>query len=69
MAPRSFPEDAVARLHAEVNRILALPATQQAQARSGAQPMPMGVAEFGTYVEQDIIRQRDFIRMARISAQ
>ncbi len=69
MAPRAMPDDAVERLHAEVNRILALPATQQAQARSGAQPMPMGVAEFGGYVEQDIARQREYIRMARILAQ
>ena len=68
MAPKAMPDDAVERLHAEVNRILALPATQQAQARSGAQPMPMSVAEFGRYVEQDIARQRDYIRMARISA-
>ncbi len=69
MAPKAMPDDAVERLHAEVNRILALPATQQAQARSGAQPLPMGVTEFGRYVEQDIARQREYIRMARISAQ
>ena len=69
MAPKATPDAVVERLHAEVNRILALPATQQAQARSGAQPMPMSVAEFATYLEQDITRQRDYIRMARIVAQ
>ena len=69
MAPRATPDAVVERLHTEVNRILALPATQAAQARSGAQPMPMSVAEFTSYVEQDIGRQREYIRMARIVGQ
>ncbi len=69
MAPTSLPDEAVERLHAEVNRILALPATQQAQARAGAQPMPMGITEFGSFIARDIARQREYIRMAGISAQ
>jgi tripartite-type tricarboxylate transporter receptor subunit TctC len=68
MAPRGFPDDAVARLHAEVNRILARPETQAAQARAGAQPLPMSVAEFTQYLERDIARQREYIRLARIEA-
>jgi tripartite-type tricarboxylate transporter receptor subunit TctC len=69
MAPTSMPDAAVERLHAEVNRILAQPATEQAQARAGAQVMPMSVAEFARFLEQDIARQRDAIRMARIEVQ
>jgi tripartite-type tricarboxylate transporter receptor subunit TctC len=69
MAPKAMPDAAVEKLHAEVNRILVLPATQQAQARAGAQPMPMSVAEFARFLEQDIARQRDYIRMARIEVQ
>jgi hypothetical protein len=56
------------RLNAEVNRILGLAETREAQTRVGAQPMPMTVAAFGEFLARDIERQRDWIRMARIEA-
>ena len=68
MAPTGLPQPIAARLNAEVNRILALPATRDAQAKAGAQPMPMEVAAFGDFVARDIDRQREWIRMARIEA-
>jgi tripartite-type tricarboxylate transporter receptor subunit TctC len=68
MAPAGLPQPVAARLNAEVNRILALPATRDAQARAGAQPMPMEVAAFGDFLARDIERQREWIRMARIEA-
>ncbi len=68
MAPAAVPPPVVDRLHAEVGRILALPATQEAQARMGAQPMPMTVAAFRAFLERDVGRQREWIRMARIQA-
>jgi tripartite-type tricarboxylate transporter receptor subunit TctC len=58
----------VDRLNAEVNRILALPATREAQARLGAQPMPMTAAEFDRFLRRDVERQGEWIRMARIQA-
>ncbi len=69
MAPRGTPDAVVERLHAAVNTILELPATREAQARGGALPLTMGVAAFNSFVEQDIVRQRDYIRMARIVAE
>jgi tripartite-type tricarboxylate transporter receptor subunit TctC len=57
-----------ARLNAEVNRILGLAETRDAQARAGAQPTPMTVAAFGEFLARDIERQREWIRMARIEA-
>jgi tripartite-type tricarboxylate transporter receptor subunit TctC len=66
MAPAGTPAPIVERLHAETLRILDLPATRQAQARMGAQPMPMTVAEFGEFLRRDIERQREWIRMAGI---
>ncbi len=68
MAPAGTPRPVVERLNAEVNRILALPLTRERQAAAGAQPMPMGVEEFGAFVARDVERQREWIRMARITA-
>jgi tripartite-type tricarboxylate transporter receptor subunit TctC len=68
MAPAGTPAPVVERLNAEVNRILASPATRGAQARLGAQPMPMTVAEFGRFLRRDVERQGEWIRMARIQA-
>jgi tripartite-type tricarboxylate transporter receptor subunit TctC len=67
MAPTGTPMPVVERLNAEVNRILALPATQEAQARIGAQPLPMSVAEFGEHLRRDIERQREWIRLAKLT--
>ena len=68
MAPAGTPAGVVERLNVEINRLLALPATREAMARGGAQPMPMTVAEFDAFLRRDIERQREWIRMARIQA-
>jgi tripartite-type tricarboxylate transporter receptor subunit TctC len=67
MAPAATPLPIRERLNAEVNRILALPATREAQARLGAQPMPMSIAEFDAWLRADILRQAEFIRLARMT--
>lgn len=67
MAPAQTPQAVRDRLNAEVNRILALPATQEAQARAGAAPMPMTIAAFDAFLRQDIIRQAEYIRLARMT--
>lgn len=68
MAPAAVPRAVVDRLNAEVNRLLALSATQEAQARMGALPMPMTVEAFRAFLTRDVDRQREWIRMARIQA-
>jgi len=68
MAPAGTPEAVRARLNAEVNRIMSLPATREAQLRAGALVQPMSIAEFGTYLERDIAFQREAITRARITA-
>jgi tripartite-type tricarboxylate transporter receptor subunit TctC len=67
MAPAATPLPIRERLNAEVNRILGLPATREAQARLGAQPMPMSIADFDAWLRADIPRQAEFIRMARMT--
>ncbi len=68
MAPTGTPRPIVERLNAEVNRILNQPQTRERQAAAGAQPMPMGIEEFGAFLARDVERQREWIRMARITA-
>lgn len=66
MAPAGLPAPIAARLNAEVNRVLGLPSTREAQARAGAQPTPMTVEAFGAFLARDIERQREWIKLARI---
>ncbi|HYF08698.1 MAG TPA: tripartite tricarboxylate transporter substrate binding protein [Acetobacteraceae bacterium] len=68
MAPANTPEPIRERLNAEVNRILSMPATREAQLRAGAQVQPMTIAQFDAFLRQDIARQAEWIRMARIQA-
>lgn len=67
MAPTGTPRAIVDRLNAEVNRVLERPETRERQAAAGAQPLPMSVEDFGNFVTRDIERQREWIRMARIT--
>ncbi|HEV7265547.1 MAG TPA: tripartite tricarboxylate transporter substrate binding protein [Falsiroseomonas sp.] len=67
MAPAATPLPIRERLNAELNRILALPATVESQARMGAAPMPMNIAEFDAFLRRDITRQAEFIRMAKMT--
>ncbi len=57
MAPAGTPPAVIERLNAEVNRIMSLPATQEAQLRMGALTDPMSVAAFAEFLRQDIARQ------------
>lgn len=66
MAPAGTPPAVIERLNAEVNRIMSLPATQEAQLRMGALTNPMSVAAFADFLRQDIARQAEAIRLARI---
>jgi tripartite-type tricarboxylate transporter receptor subunit TctC len=67
MAPAATPLPIRERLNAELNRILALPATKESQERMGAQPMPMSIAEFDAFLRSDITRQAEYIRLARMT--
>lgn len=68
MAPAATPLAIRERLNAEVNRIMSLPATRQAQTRIGALVNPMDVAGFDRFLREDITRQAEGIRIAGIQA-
>ena len=66
MVPAAMPRPIVDKLNAAVNAWLARPATREAMARAGAEPMPMSVAEFDAFLRKDVATQGDYVRMARI---
>lgn len=67
MAPAATPLELRQRINTEVNRILALPETRNAQIRLGAQPRTMSIAEFDTFLRADITKQAEFVRMAKMT--
>ena len=54
MAPAGTPPEIVAKLNAEIGRIIARPAIREAWAKQGAVPMTMTPAAFTTYLQGDI---------------
>ena len=64
MAPRGTPAAAVARLNAEVVRIVNQPEVRRAWAAQGAVPMVMGVEDFTRYLNEDIVK---WARIVKIS--
>lgn len=68
MAPAATPLPIREKLNAEVNRIMALPATREAQQRMGALVDPMDIAAFDRFLREDITHQAEGIRLAGIQA-
>lgn len=54
MAPAGTPPEIVARLNAEIGKIIARPALREAWARQGAVPMTMTPTAFTTFLQGDI---------------
>ncbi len=67
MAPTGTPAAITERLNTEINAFLRRPETRDAQARAGAEPLPMSIADFDAFLRADITRQAEYIRMARIT--
>jgi tripartite-type tricarboxylate transporter receptor subunit TctC len=68
MAPAQTPAPIVERLNAEINRVMSLPATREAQLRAGAEVNPMTTAAFGDFLREDITRQAEGIRISGMKA-
>lgn len=66
MAPAATPLEIRQKLNTEINRVMGLPATREAQLRLGAQVNPMKLAEFDAFLRADISRQAEGIRTAGI---
>jgi tripartite-type tricarboxylate transporter receptor subunit TctC len=68
MAPAQTPAPIVERLNAEINRVMSLETTREAQLRAGAAVNPMSVAAFGAFLREDITRQAEGIRISGMKA-
>ncbi|HEY2559593.1 MAG TPA: tripartite tricarboxylate transporter substrate binding protein [Caldimonas sp.] len=64
MAPKNTPPAIVARLNAEVSRIVANPEVAQAWKAQGAVPMTMSVAEFTHYLNDDIVKWAHIVKVS-----
>ncbi len=54
LAPAKTPRPIIERLHAEVQKALALPAVQSKLAAQGAEPMPLAPQEFDALIAKEI---------------
>jgi tripartite-type tricarboxylate transporter receptor subunit TctC len=69
MAPAGTPQAIVAKLNAEVNKVLGKAAIQEAWAKQGAMPIIMSPAEFDKYLRGDIEKWAKVIKSAGIKVQ
>ncbi|MDQ6638299.1 MAG: tripartite tricarboxylate transporter substrate binding protein [Pseudomonadota bacterium] len=69
MAPRNTPAPIVARLNAEVAKIVANPETAKAWKAQGATPMTMSTAEFTRYLNDDIVKWAHIVKVSGAKAE
>ena len=64
MAPKATPPAVVERLNAEVSRIVGAPETAKAWNAQGAMPMVMNVADFSRYIQADIAKWANIVKIS-----
>ena len=64
MAPKGTPADIVNRLNAEVRKIVNNPEVKATWARQGAVPMSMTVSEFEQYLNADIAKWANIVKIS-----
>jgi len=68
MAPKGTPADIVTKLNAEVRKIVNNPDVKTAWAKQGAVPMSMTVAEFDHYLNADIAKWANIVKVSGAKA-
>jgi tripartite-type tricarboxylate transporter receptor subunit TctC len=66
MAPKGTPQAVVDKLNAEIRKAINTPAVKETWAKQGAVPMNMTPAEFGAYLEKDIVKWANVVKTANI---
>jgi tripartite-type tricarboxylate transporter receptor subunit TctC len=64
MAPKGTPADVVNKLNAEVRKIVDNPEVKAAWAKQGAVPISMNVAEFDQYLNADIAKWANIVKVS-----
>jgi tripartite-type tricarboxylate transporter receptor subunit TctC len=68
MAPTGTPKPIVDRLNAEIGKIVARPDVKKAWNEQGAEPMSMTPAEFEKYLNADIAKWANVVKVAGVKA-
>ncbi len=68
MAPKGTPADIVTKLNAEVRKIVNNPDVKTTWAKQGAVPMSMSVAEFDQYLNADIAKWANIVKVSGAKA-
>jgi len=68
MAPKGTPADIVTKLNAEMRKIVNNPEVKTAWAKQGAVPMSMTVAEFEQYLNADIAKWANIVKVSGAKA-
>ncbi len=68
MAPKGTPGDIVNKLNAEIRKIVNNPEVKTAWAKQGAVPMSMTVAEFDHYLNADIAKWANIVKVSGAKA-
>lgn len=66
LGPAGLPAPLVAKLNAEINKVVQLPEMRVAFLRDGAEPMPMQPAEFARFISDEIARWKKVAQSAGI---
>jgi tripartite-type tricarboxylate transporter receptor subunit TctC len=69
MAPKGTPQAVVDKLNAEIGKVLQRPDVKETWAKQGAEPMLMKPAEFKTYLEKDIEKWADVVKVSGAKVQ
>ncbi len=64
MAPKGTPKAVIDRLNAEITRVVSRPDTAAAWDKQGALPLTMSVAEFEKYLNKDIAKWAQVVKVA-----
>ena len=68
MAPKGTPSDIVTKLNAEMRKIVNNPEVKTAWAKQGAVPLSMTVAEFEQYLNADIAKWANIVKVSGAKA-
>lgn len=69
MAPKGTPQPVVDKLNAEINKVLQRPDLVAAWAKQGAAPLVMTPAEFKAYLEKDIAKWAEVVKISGAKVQ
>ena len=68
VAPAGTPRDVVAKLNAEVNRVLALPETKERFLKAGVEPTGGSAEDFARFIRGEVDKWGKVVQEAEIKA-